>query len=319
MAEINPQIYAVKHKSNKVRKESRSGGVFTALSDEFLGRNGIIYGCILSDSRKAMHVRATSKAERDAMRGSKYIQSSMQNIFKQVKWDLDNNKSVLFSGTSCQVAGLKAYLGNNYKKLLCVDILCHGVSSPKLYREYISWQEKRNKGKVIGFDFRNKKDFGWSEHIETLYMDNGTKINSKIYAKIFYSLNGTRPSCFKCPYKSINHPGDITIADYWGINEVLPDFNDNKGVSLVFINSDYGKKIFDLIKNDIKYVQTRFEPCMMQKPLIEPYQKPETREEFWKMFNAKGFTFILKKYYGYGILNTIKYKIKKILKITFDK
>lgn len=139
----NPKFYAVKNKNEEIRAASRSGGVFTVLSDEILKDGGVVYGCVLVDCVDAKHIRADNQVDRNKMRGSKYIQSDLQDTFMKVRTDLLANRSVLFSGTSCQIAGLKAYLGQDYDILLCVDIVCHGVPSPKVWKEYLKWQEKR--------------------------------------------------------------------------------------------------------------------------------------------------------------------------------
>uniref|UniRef100_UPI003FF10B97 Coenzyme F420 hydrogenase/dehydrogenase, beta subunit C-terminal domain n=1 Tax=Ruminococcus bromii TaxID=40518 RepID=UPI003FF10B97 len=169
-----PKVYAVKHKDESTRAASRSGGIFTALSGQVLSNSGVVYGCILTDDFNAVHIRADSTEERNRMRGSKYIQSRLGNTFKNVKVDLDAQRSVLFSGTSCQVAGLEKYLGKEYDNLFCVDIVCHGVPSKKVWDAYLHWQEQKNHSKISSVDFRNKKDFGWHDHVETLYFENGS-------------------------------------------------------------------------------------------------------------------------------------------------
>lgn len=308
----NPKIFAVKHKDNEIRMSSRSGGIFTALSDEILNHKGIVYGCAMDTPYSAMHIRAENFEERDQMRGSKYIQSNMRNIFQRVKSDLDNGKEVLFSGTSCQISGLKGFLSKEYEKLVCVDIVCHGVPSPLVWKEYVKWQERRYNSKAIKVEFRNKRDFGWDAHVETLKLENEQIINGRIFANIFYSHNILRPCCYKCPYKAIVHPGDITIADYWGIDNIFPEFNDNKGVSLVLINNEKGFKLFNNIKEQIKYREGNLESCL-QPPLVAPYEKPATREQFWEDFYAKSFSFIARKYGEYGQINNLKRKLRRIL------
>ena len=225
-----PKVYAVKHKDEDTRAASRSGGVFTALSDQVLSKGGVVYGCILTEDFNAVHIRADDMEERNRMRGSKYIQSKLGDTFKNVKVDLDAQKSVLFSGTSCQVAGLKKYLGKKYSNLICVDIVCHGVPSAKVWNEYLNWQAQKIKSNIVSVDFRNKKDFGWHDHVETIRFENNRVVNRKVFTNLFYGHNILRPSCYECPYKSVMHPGDITIADYWGIEKAASEFDDNKGV-----------------------------------------------------------------------------------------
>lgn len=295
---------------------SRSGGIFTALSDLILQDNGVVYGCVLMENFNAYHMRAVTSEERNKMRGSKYIPSSMKDVFKQVKQDLIEGKKVLFSGTSCQVAGLKSFLEVDYENLLYVDIVCHGVPSPEVWKRYLKWQEEKNNAKCLSVSFRNKVDFGWNAHVETLDIKtaDGTisKVNSEIYKTIYYSHNVLRPSCYYCPYKSILHPADITIADYWGIEKAAPGFSDNKGVSLVLVNSDKGIKSFEIAKKDIEWRECRIEDSM--RPSLEkPFAVPDTREQFWKDFQQSDFTKIANKYGGAGFVPRMKKKITKLL------
>lgn len=222
------ETYAVIHKSDTIRMMSRSGGVFTAISDYILEQGGVVYGVVLNGNFSAVHVRATNKELRDKMRGSKYIQSDMQQSFENIRNDLQKGNWVLFSGTSCQVAGLKNYLEKDYERLLCVDIVCHGTPSLAVWKKYLEYQEHRLQSTILSVDFRNKKEFGWRSHVESIYMENGVTINSEVFKNLFYGHEILRPSCYVCRYKSITHPGDITIADYWGIEKAAPDLDDNK-------------------------------------------------------------------------------------------
>ena len=311
------QVYAVKHRNMDTRMASRSGGIFTALSDWVLRDEGVIYGCILGKNFEALHTRAVTAAERNKMRGSKYIPSSMGDVFKQVKEDLIVGRKVLFSGTSCQVAGLLAYLEKNYNNLLCVDIVCHGVPSPTVWKSYLKWQEYKNKAKCEHVNFRNKVDFGWNAHVETLKMktvDGAIKaVNSKIFKTIYYSHNILRPSCYYCPYKSTEHPSDITIADYWGIEKAAPGFSDNRGVSLVLVNNKRGVTAFQNVKKDVEWRECKLEDSI--RPSLEkPFEVPSTREQFWKDFQNNDFSMIANKYGGVGFVPLIKKKLNNLLR-----
>lgn len=306
-----PEVYAVQHRDEYIRSVSRSGGIFTALSDYILKQGGFVYGCVLTKDFEAVHVRACSEHERNRMRGSKYIQSQLKQTYKSVKNDLEADCYVLFSGTSCQVDGLKGYLGKEYEKLFCIDIVCHGVPSPKVWKKYLSWQEIKYKSKVKAVDFRNKKDFGWRDHVESIYLDNGQCINSTVFTSLFYGHSILRPCCYVCPYKSVMHPGDITIADYWGIEKAAPEFDDNKGVSLVLINDDKGKMIFEIIQDQLLWKKTKLEDSM-QPPLQAPFPKPKNRDDFWRDFEKKNFGYIAKKYGGAGMVNKVKRFLNKL-------
>ncbi len=304
-----PIVYAVKHKDEVIRAASRSGGIFTAVSDLILEEGGIVYGCVLDDSFTAHHLRAATADERDRMRGSKYVQSNTSDIFRSVKVDLLEGKKVLFSGTSCQIAGLKAFLGGEYDGLLCMDIVCHGVPSPLVLRDYLTWQESKNGAKVTHLDFRNKR-FGWSTHIETLDLDNGKQIDSRVYTSLFYAHNILRPSCYKCPYKGVMHPADITIADYWGIDKAAPGFNDDKGVSLVLVNNELGRTYFERACHSVDFKQTKLEDSM-QPPLKGPFPCPPERGRFWDDYHRLTFEKIAKKYSEYGFSYRFKKKMNK--------
>lgn len=306
-----PKVYAVTHRSEAVRAASRSGGFFTAVSDWTLEKAGVVYGCVLDKNFHAVHIRAVNTANRNLMRGSKYIQSKLGETFKNVKSDLTNGRFVLFSGTSCQVAGLKSYLGKEYGNLLCLDIVCHGVPSPRVWEEYLQWQEKKMKSKVRNVDFRNKKDYGWRSHVETLQFENGKNVNCRIFTNMFYGHSVLRPSCYECPYKSVMHPGDITIADYWGVEKAASEFDDNKGVSLVLVNGETGERVFNSVKVKINWKETHIEDSL-QPPLEAPFPEPENRFMFWDAFLGGNFKYVVKKYGGTGIVYRIKHKMRRI-------
>lgn len=304
--------YAVKHFENKVVEQSRSGGFFTAISDYVLENNGCVYGCILSNNMTAKHIRATTQEERDQMRKSKYIQSNLGTIFVDVKKDLDNNIFVLFTGTSCQIAGLLNFLNKTYKNLVTMDILCSGVPSEKVWLDYLKYMGP--KGYCIkNAIFRNKHDYGWKEHIETLDYINKTgkhiRIDSHLFKDLFSQHLILRPACYSCPYKSIEHPGDITIGDFWGIENAVPKFDDNKGCSLVLLNTKKAESIFVKIKENLLYEECPIDKCM--QPVLErPFELPDDRDGFWNCYLNKGIGPALKKYVGYNV----KVKIKLLLK-----
>lgn len=311
-----PIVYAFKNKNDFERLLSQSGGAFASLSDVILEQNGIVYGCAFDDEFQAIHIRADNNENRNRMRYSKYVQSRIGETYKWVLKDLEEGHTVLFTGTSCQVAGVIQYVensGNNTGKLLTVDIVCHGVPSPLVWKDYLSWESVKKKSKVKSIVCRNKILYGWKSHVTTIEFDNGKKVESRVFPNIFYGHMALRPSCYKCPYKDIIHPSDITIADYWGIENTHPEFRDDKGVSLVLINSKKGKKLFDQCANYNNVIQTTIDDCM-QKPLIEPYTPPENREQFWRDYETMSFSDIAKKYGHDDYVSKFKWSIKKFLK-----
>lgn len=289
--------YIVKHKNEVTRAASRSGGIFTALSDQVLENSGVVYGCVLNDNFDVVHVRAVSQSDRNAMRGSKYVQSKMGDCFQSVQRDLQAGTTVLFSGTSCQVDGLKSYCkarGLDCSKLFTVDILCHGVPSPLVWKDYMSFVTEKHHGKIENVNFRNKQKYGWTAHYDTVTVD-GVEYDNNIFTKLFYEHNILRECCFHCPYKSTVHPGDITIADAWGVNSADPEFDDNKGVSLVLLNTQKGQTLFNTAaaECECKVVDIK---SYMQPPLIAPFPKPAEYEKFWSEYKKNDFEYIAKKY-----------------------
>ena len=289
------KVYGVKHKDETVRALSRSGGIFTALTDIILDKNGTVYGCALNADMLAEHRRAVTKEERDSFRGSKYIQSNINDCYALCLKDLRTGIPVLFSGTPCQIEGLKNYLnikGADSEKLITVDILCHGVPSPMVWKDFL--EEKFSDKSIDAVDFRDKKNFGWRNHIETVTAD-GKEESSRVFTDLFYSHLILRPSCFECNYKRRDRVSDITIGDYWRIENNDKLFDDDKGVSLVKINSEKGKMLFSECKESL--IIKEFPLATSIQPALRcNYSSPVNREEFWKEYSTDTVENLMKKY-----------------------
>lgn len=309
---MQQKIYIVKHKDIKVRMASRSGGIFTALSDVVLTENGVVYGCAVNAKNQAEHRRAVSKEGRDSFRGSKYVQSNMKDCFKCVGDDLNSGVPVLFSGTACQVSGLKECLGDQVEKLLTIDIVCHGVPSPAVWSAFLKYMENKYHGKVSSVNFRDKR-YGWMAHFESVII-NGHKRVADYYRAIFYKHYSLRPCCYECPYANIDRTADITIADAWGIDRKHSYFNDDKGVSLVILNTEKGAYYFEKAKDDLEIVEVKLDDYM-QPNLRSPSQRPVDRDQFWCDFRKNGFDFVS---HNYGD-NTLPGNIKSIMKRIFGR
>lgn len=307
--------YVVKHKDLATRLASRSGGIFTAVSDKILEAGGFVYGCKLNDKFMAEHAKAVTVEERNQFRGSKYIQSDKKLVFKDIKADLGGGHLVLFSGTSCEVAGLLKYLGKNAEtdNLITIDIVCHGVPSPLVWNKYLDYCKDKVKDDIESVQFRNKIDFGWASNFETIKFRNGDVINSRDFNSIFNSHYCLRPSCYHCPYKKITHPGDLTIADCWGIGRNKPEFNDNKGVSLVLVNTIKGKKLFNRVTDDILFFECDIKDYMQQS-FVKPYKVNESnRKRFWNYIHNKPFCDVVNTYGNSSIEEKTKRILHKIL------
>lgn len=288
-------VYAAKHKIEDIRMNSRSGGVFSALTDIILDEGGVIYGCALDENFMAYHTRATTKDERDKFRGSKYIQSKMGNCYSLCENDLKSGKKVLFSGTPCQIKALSCYLdakNTDKTNLISVDILCHSVASPKVWKKFLEW--KANGRTIENVDFRDKKTFGWEDHQETLTIEEKNE-SSKIFSDLFYSHLMFPKSCYNCHFKTVDRFSDITLGDYWHIDELDRDFNDNNGVSLVMINTEKGESLFNKCKKQLTTKEFPLEKSL-QPALKYNYPEPEKRSKFFRDLEKLNFDKIIKKY-----------------------
>lgn len=320
MADIK-KVYGIKHKSEEIRAASRSGGFFTAVSDIILENHGAVYGCALNEQFLAEHRRAATKEERDLFRGSKYVQSDMNDVPVQVEKDLKNGVTVLFSGVPCQVHGLLNYL--KLKKvdtdnLLTVEILCHGAPSPRIWTDFLN--NKFDFDKITDVDFRDKKNFGWRDHIETVNVD-GKEISSKQYTGLFYSHVILRESCFNCYYKKADRVSDITIGDFWRIENNDKEYDDDKGVSLVKINTEKGNKYFELCRDRLTIREYPFATCI-QPALNHNYKEPSNRKQFWDEYNGDNILQLAEKYtrppkpaFKDRIKSLLKRIVKKIVKL----
>lgn len=298
------KCYIAKHKNFETRMASRSGGIFTAVSDVVLACGGSVYGVAMRDSCHAELRKAVTPEQRNEFRGSKYIQSEAAWCYRQVQEDLRQGKEVLFSGTPCQAAALKKYLSAQKvptEHLLVIDIVCHGVPSQRVWEEELmSVTEKEN---VIHVDFRDKTNYGWDSHRTTISLVDKDIVTDR-FTQLFYSHFILRKACFHCPYKTINRMGDITIGDAWGVQKHNQAFNDNKGVSLVLINSEKADRLF-LKLDSIEYISVPVENYC-QTPLVENYPVPNGRKLFWRNYFTFGYRMVSKLYSGRSTSLAIK-------------
>ena len=308
-----PKAYGIKHKNLQIRESSRSGAAFVGFSDVVLQNGGVVYGAAMQDDFSVKHIRATTVAERDLMKKAKYVQSDTTDIFPLVEKDLVNGMEVLFSGTPCQVSGLKSYLAENRiraDRLVCCDMICHGVPSPMVWKDYLSFIEEKYNDKIIEANFRDK-DFGWESHYETFVLQKkNKKIAARDYTDLFCQHIMFRPSCYNCQFTNVYRPGDLTMADFWGIEKYDLNFNDNHGVSLVLVNTSKGESVFNQASNFFDSFDCKVENCM-QTNLYKPSYPSSRREKFWEDYSMLPFKKLIKKY---TVPASIKGKFKKSLK-----
>lgn len=291
-----PLAYGARHKDMNEVETSRSGAAFIAISDYILEQGGVVYGAGYTDHFRVVHKRATTKEERDEFKGSKYVQSDMTGVFRQVKQDLRDGLTVLFSGTPCQTSGLNSYIGKRLREnLFLVDIVCHGVPSPYMWRDYISYLEKKQGSPIVWVNFRDKQKYGWAAHHETFKFKTGGGKMSFTY--LFYKHIMFRKSCGNCHFANTKRPSDITIADFWGWRKSHPTFgDDDKGVSLILCNTEKGKILFEKIQDRMETFPAEVDNCL-QPNMIRPSDIHPSRNKFEEEYQLKGFRYV---YYKYG-------------------
>lgn len=298
--ETEPLVYAAVNNDESVRLQSSSGGIFTLLAESVLDRGGVVFGACFDRNWNVVHDYTETKEGLAKFRGSKYVQSHVGNCFIQVKTFLDSGREVLFSGTPCQVAGLKNYLRKPYSNLFTVDLVCHGVPSPEVWRRYLQEAVCRvygiKKKNLINLDeyisdisFR-AKDKGWKKYNIKIIFRNG-KVEmmpffENSYMNVFLSDLSLRPSCYACPTKLHHVQSDITLADFWGVNEIKPDIDDDKGCGLILINCE--EKLDFLYKMNCQLLQQQLERVVEYNPcILSTVNEPANRDFFWAVYYYK--------------------------------
>ena len=290
------EAFAFINKNDQILARSTSGGFFSAIAEWVFRHNGIVYGCQYDNSFNAIFCKAETMEEIVAMRGSKYVESKAWPIFSEIKQSLENDRIVMFIGLPCQIGGLLSVLGDKAKKnLITVDILCHGVPSHKLFEAYLK-QLTTEKGPILEYHFRNKKYWGWGSWGTYLFNAHGKSKEQKLLAEndyyycLYFKENNYRESCYRCKYASLPRISDITVGDCWSIEEIDSTIDSKVGVSLILLNSNKGKHIFDDIKCLHSTRQISVEDAIKyNKTITTPATRPEQRDEFYLRFNQLGF------------------------------
>lgn len=315
-----PQAYACYNKDESIRKESSSGGIFTLLASLVIEKGGIVYGASFNNENMVEHIEIDNVDDLNKLRGSKYVQSKIGNTYSRIKDYLNQGRLIYFSGTPCQIDGLLAFLNKRYDNLVLQDIVCHGVPSPKVWKKYL---EQFNIEEDAKISFRDKST-GWDSYSFTIdQKEKFTQLsNQNEYMKVFLKNLCLRPSCYDCHSKSLHRNSDITLADFWGIKNICPELYDNKGTSLVFINSKKGKELFENIKKNIEYKEVNIEEASKYNPSsYKSVPAPDKRNKYMENIFDNNFNKYSKEYTKTPLLLKIKiiisiclHKVKRIVK-----
>ncbi len=251
------KVYAAINKDDEIRRQSSSGGIFTLLAEQVIDEGGVVFGARFNEKWKVVHSYTETKGGLAAFRGSKYVQSRMGDNYRKAESFLKSDRKVLFSGTPCQIAGLKLYLRKEYGNLLAVDFICHGIPSPGVWREYLREEVARQ------CDGKN-----------TVLLSE--PLNKNLFLRGFLADLYLRPSCHACPAKCLKSGSDVTIGDFWGIEHVLPEMDDDKGTSVVMVNSgvlQLGNLAGSLALHIVKYSEVERHNPSVSVPVKEPVKR----------------------------------------------
>lgn len=306
--------FAAKSKDELLRKESSSGGIFTILAEFVVSQGGVVFGASYDENWMVVHSYVRKKEDLYKFRGSKYLQSSIGNSYQDAEKFLKRKELVLFSGTSCQIAGLRRFLCKDYPNLITVDCICHGVPSPGVWDKYLKdslYESKKILGKnsnpaISNILFREKSN-GWKNYHfvkEITDSADGKKIlknvfhKNDLYMRAFLRAYIIRPSCYKCPAKSGSSYSDITLADFWDVEKVVSEWNDDKGISSIMVNTERGKNLLASVMNRLDVFPVTLEQATIcNKGYFRPCGEPPYRKLFWVKYRffKKLNNFVLKQ------------------------
>ncbi len=312
-----PATYAAINKDEAVRADSSSGGMFHLFAEQIFSEDGIVFGAGFDADWEVCHQSVERVEDLGRLRVSKYLQSRIEMTFQQVVEHLRQGRKVLFAGTPCQCAALRRFVGKRDENLILVDFICHGVPSPKIWRKYLAL--RANKKEIQGISFRNK-NLSWERYLLAISYGNANKylaadLNTDLYLQGFLQNLYLRPSCHNCHFCKKNRPSDITLADFWGVQEESPDMYDGKGTSLIFIQSQKGKALFQQVQDRARIKEQDFAKAIRHNPsMIQSSTPSPKRAAFFRdvQRNEMDFMKLLYSYTKPPFKARVKQWIRKI-------
>lgn len=311
------EAYVAQNVDAEDLRTSSSGGGFIAIAKYVLDKGGVVYGAAYQSSPVVAHERVEHVEDLEKLKGSKYVQSDTRDVYSQVKQDLRNGRWVYFTGTPCQVAGLKLFLRKEQDKLITSDLICHGTPSPRIFQNTVRHMEESLNADFRNYSFRDKKVRGWSCSSSSSSYKHRTKSNEiyvnysrdmEAYFKAFISGHLMRMNCYQCPFANSRRCGDITLADFWGVRRQMPDFPAiHKGVSLLIANGDKGKRLMSELKASFHIRPVSMEDAMETNTnLRQPTPFTEERKSSYALAFNDYPAFVRRYYEGYYFTNNLK-------------
>lgn len=314
------KAYAAVHKDDEVLAKSTSGGAFTAIADAVFAQDGIVYGAAMLDGMQVKHIRTSGKDDFEGLRSSKYLQSDTGTTYQMVEQDLKQGKTVLYSGTPCQIDGLKNFLGKDYENLYTVDIVCHGVGSQAYFDKYMDYARERY-GKIKALRFRSKEYAGWSCGGGVVVVVDSSDCLKKIPYRDFdnyyysYFLSGDiyRKSCYSCKYANTNRVGDFTLGDYWGVEALNLPLQTENGCSLLLVNNRHAMQLLDEIESLDRVETTVEQAAHCNKQLNAPSKLMDSRQNRIGEYESMSGQQIQKEYLKNHRKTVVKGQLKALM------
>lgn len=310
-------------KDSELLLNSSSGGIFSHLADEVLRAGGCVFGAAFDETFTLVrHVMIEKEEDLPALRGSKYLQSDQRECYKAAERQLKNGRFVLYTGTPCQIAGLRGFLRKEYENLLCVDVICHGSPSRSVWEKYLTYIKEKYTGSVRAVSFRNK-DKSWKEYQLKIQGDGESCYNREFrkdpYMKTFLENYDFRESCYRCRIKESGPVSDITVGDFWGVENTEPELDSRMGVSLILIHTDKGAGYFERIKDQITVKETdRTRAISSNSAYNHSVRRPKERDDFYLYLEKRSWKYMENKYVKPRMVKKIKSiarKVKKLIKM----
>lgn len=321
-----PKVYAAYNKDNTIRLDSTSGGIHSVLAQVIYQQKGYVGGAIYNEDHTVSHIVSNDDSMLDKIRSSKYLQSSMEKQYKKVKNLLESGERVFYCGCPCQVQALYKFLKKDYENLVTADFICRGVNSPKVFLSYMKMLEQQFGATATKIKFKAKK-WGWHNFSLRVIFSNGKEYCKDRDHDLFFigylQYSGfSRPSCYHCQFKGFPQKADISLADFWGIESIDPTMDQDKGTSLVMINSDKGQQLFDFIKDKIVWKEFSMEDAKLGNKAIDSSMKSMTanRAEFFHAIETEPFEQVAKEFFPIKTpLQMRIYKLKVVALKLIDK
>lgn len=311
------KAYVLNNKNENIRADSTSGGAFTPIADYVFDKDGVVFGATFDSDYKVIHTYIEHKDELYKFRGSKYVQSDLGDSYIKVKEFLEQGREVCFSGTPCQIEGLKSYLRKDYKNLITVDVMCHAAPSPLVWKKYFSYikSNKLNNEDVEKVLFRDKSKYGFKYSTMTLKSKNkqySKGVETDPYLRAFFGDLSDRPACYDCAFKKQYHISDFTIWDCFIAEKFDKSLDDDKGTSRMLVNTQKGQEIFEKISKNFKFKEVEAEALTKNvKEMLHSVQLPEKRKAFFEDINKMTEDKFFKKYFP----DSIKVKLERTIRI----